>query len=677
MHSSAEPGRLQAVLPTLAATAVVAVPLAVLLWLSGVVSPAAAFGAMALFVLVAMQAGSLLLRAAHADDMPVAAAWVLGLFATAIAVYALAEWVRLTAAGAFAVWALLVAVASAAFWQRRSLAQRLETKELAALLLCGAVTLMWCWDSAEAPRILARDGRLPVWMEFFIYGGTISQLGDPLALGRGSIELADFPPVLYHYASYALPAVFAAPLDLPGLPLATSVWLPLGFFTMCAGAYVLGAALAKPAGGVAAVAALALLPDAASYGLRNGLFSYHWNMLVAPGAPYAIGFCLLSIALLQRWLHAGELRPLLVGAVLAAGTAIVRLHVFALAFPVLLATAAMSTQWVRRRKTASFALAVTLFTGFVAWFYTAVPYAVPALEQSLYAVHNFYEPTAYKGWYDRVLLELGPALGVPVGVLLVYAASLGALLVAYPVSVWLTHRSRGLAAIDVVPAAFLAWYLILMMTAPVPQHGDATELTHRPFVVLYAVIAVWTAAGFVSWMTARSDRAARRAWPTLLLLSGLALPVLWPHADVLGKLPRFLWGLKYSIYTVEEGLAPAADYLRAHSRPGDIFAAQPVTLDRVPMDVATELGALTGMPAYLGRPFIHALRGGRREQTVRERYAALRRLAGEDSAGAAAQRLRELGIQWYVVVGEQGPRWDPGRSRAAFSAGKIAVYSSR
>jgi hypothetical protein len=677
MHWAAESRSLPVGSGTLAATLVLAPPLAGLLWLSGAVSIHAAVGAMTLFVFVVMLAGFLLLRFADAGDMPAAAAWVLGTFATAIAVYTLVECFQLTAAVAFAVWMAFVLGSSVVYREHASSPRRLDAKELAGLLLCGAATLMWCWDTAEAPQILTREGRLAAWIDFFIHGGIISQFGDPRAVGRGSFDLADFPAPLYHYASDVLPAVFAGPLDLPGLPLSTSVWLPLGFLTMCAGAYALGAALARPAGGVAAVAALTLLPDASSYGLRNGLFSYHWNILCTPGSSYAVGCCLLSIALLQRWSQEGKLRPLLASAFLVGGTALVRVQVFALAFPALLASAAMATRPVQRNKLASFAIAITAFALFVAGFYTTVPYAVPALELSLDGVHSLVEPTAYTGWYRQLLQSYGPGAAVPVGLLLVYAASLGALAVFYPVSVWLTHRSRGLGAIDLVPGAFLACYLLLWITAPVSQHGDPTELTQRPFVVLYAVIAVWTAAGFVNWMAAQGDRAARRAWLALLLLSGLALPVLWPQTGTLGKLPRFRWGLEYSNYRVEEGLTQAANFLRARSRPGHVFAAQEVKLDWVATDIATELVSLTGMPAYLGRPFIHLSRGGRREQAVRERYAALKRVAGEENAAAAARRLRELGIQWYVVADGAGPRWDPERRRAVFVDRMVAVYATQ
>src|SRR5712664_3167617 len=152
MHSAAEPRSLPVGSGTLAATLVLAPALAGLLWLSGTVPLPVAFGAMTLFVFVVMLAGFLLLRAADAGDMPAAAAWVLGTFATAMAVYALVEWFQLTAAVAFAVWMVFVLGSSVVYGEHASSPRRLDAKELAGLLLCGAATLMWCWDTAEAPQ---------------------------------------------------------------------------------------------------------------------------------------------------------------------------------------------------------------------------------------------------------------------------------------------------------------------------------------------------------------------------------------------------------------------------------------------------------------------------------------------------------------------------------------------
>ena len=133
MHWAAESRSLPVGSGTLAATLVLAPPLASLLWLSGTVALPVAFGAMTLFVFVVMSAGFLLLRAAHAADMPAPAAWVLGIFATAIAVYAMVASFQLLAASAFAIWAVLLLGLGVFFRERASGARRMRGNELLGL----------------------------------------------------------------------------------------------------------------------------------------------------------------------------------------------------------------------------------------------------------------------------------------------------------------------------------------------------------------------------------------------------------------------------------------------------------------------------------------------------------------------------------------------------------------
>src|SRR5207344_1616573 len=176
---------------------------------------------------------------------------------------------QILAATAFAVWATVVLGASLVLRAPAPATAAPPRGDLVALLLCSAATLGWCHELAAVPGIFATEGVLYTWTDQFIHGTVISQYGDPRAAGHQAIELAGLARPSYHYASYMLPAALAWPLDLPGLPLATSLWTPLGFFTLCAGVYSLGHALAGRAGGVAALAALTLVPDPASYGVYN------------------------------------------------------------------------------------------------------------------------------------------------------------------------------------------------------------------------------------------------------------------------------------------------------------------------------------------------------------------------------------------------------------------------
>lgn len=657
--------------PALAATLVLAPPLAALFWLSGAVSPLAALAAMALLAYVVLSAGFLLLRLARAEDMPAPAAWVLGIFATAISMYTLAICFDLLAASAFAVWALLVLCVGALMRRSAPAPRRLQRSELVALLLCVLGTVFWCWELAEVPRILWRDGVLTTWVDQFIHGSGISQFGDPRAAARQSILLADVPGMPYHYASYMLPAALAWPLDLPGLTLAMSVWVPLGFLTVCAGAYALGATLAGPAGGVAALGALTLLPDAASYGLHNRLFGYYWYVLAVPTASYAVGVALLAIAFLGRWTAARDARALAASAALVAGLALIRMHIFAPLVPAWLACAALAARLVRRRALLFAAAGLALFGLFVWGFYRAFPDAPHALGIFLEYTHTRQQPTAYRGLYAGLMYLYGAPVAVPVGVLLVIASTLGIFGIFYPLSVLLVRRTRRLELIELVPLALLVSYVLLILTAPIPPHGDSTEFTQRPFVLVYAVFAVWTAAGFSGWLAMHGGLRRRRVWLPLLIAAALA--VTWVLHSTVGD---WRWA---QTYTVAEGLPQAATYVRSRSQPGDLLAAQGLSPALENTDLAVQMVGMTGVPAYLARPFIYISGGGPRAQTAHQRYVALRALERQTSAEAALARLRALGIRWYVVAqrDRRGPLWDPERRRAVFVDRMVAVYSTQ
>ena len=657
---------------TVATTLILALPLSVLLWLSGLVPLPLALGSVTLVTFFVTFSGFLALRALRLADLPASAAWVAGLFASALAVYALVAWLHLLALHAFALWAGALAICAIVFPERGPLSPRLDRKEMSALALCGLVTVMWCRGIAQAPALLERDNVLYAWVDYFVHGAIISQFGDPLAQ-RGSVFLADVPPLLYHYATYMFPAALAGLLGQPGLPLATSLWLPMGVLTMCAGAYALGAGLAGPAAGLASLAVLALLPDASTYGLRNGFLSFHFHMLVTPGAGYVIGIFLASAALLLRWAPGASPRPLLASAALALGALWFRVHVFAIGFPAWLATAALATRAVRARLLLFAAGAFLAFLLFVIAFYAATDSDF-ALTIFLDVLHDRQEPTAYDGVYWALLTEHGQLPAALVGIALVYLASLGAFVVLYPLAVWLAHRARGFQAIDLFPAFLIVAYLAMMLTAPIDKHRDSTEFTVRPFVLVYAAVAVWTVCLLCRAVALRWPQRTRQAWPLLLGASLLGVALAW-HATPAMGLHKFDWGWSFYPQRIDAGLTQAARYLREHGRPGQVFAMQGLELKWAATDPAVQLISLSGMPAYLSYISAHTIEAPAREKIALERYAQLARLERSPSAAAALQELRRLGIAWYVVIGWSGPPWDPARRETRFLQHNVAIYA--
>jgi hypothetical protein len=477
-----------------------------------------------------------------------------------------------------------------------------------------------------------------------------------------------------------IPASLAVPLDQPGLPLATSVWLPIGFLSLAGAAYALGNSLAGAAGGVAALAMLFLFPDASNYGMRNGIFGFHWNLLTLPGSTFALGSALLAVVFLHRWTATRAKTAIAASALLVAATFALRVHVFVLLLPAWLAAVAVASQWVQRRRRVAWTIgalcalaAASLYrlgaeTPSLGWWQDG-----PVLERFLYYVHPFQEPTAYSGLYRSIETTYGKGIGFTVGVLLVFPACLGAFALLYPIAIFLQRKRIQLRGVDTFPLALLASYIAVMVFAPAPNE-DSTELTQRPFVLLYAVVVIWTAALLVRSLSARGEHGPTRIWQTLTLVAGFALPMIWIGAAEMAR-TKPAWANRLAPRYVERGLIEVAAFVRARSRPGDTMATLGATAKyAASSDASTVLVSLTGTPLLVGHPLFYSFEGGPRWELASGRYAALKKIASEHDAGVALSRLRALGLRWYVVTDPGAPLWDPARTKAVYVSGDVALY---
>jgi hypothetical protein len=138
--------------------------------------------------------------------------------------------------------------------------------------------------------------------------------------------------------------------------------------------------------------------------------------------------------------------------------------------------------------------------------------------------------------------------------------------------------------------------------------------------------------------------------------------------------PKFRWGENDAAARVAPGVVEAAAFLRRHAVPGDRFALAGMTAAYAPFDLSTQLCALSGVPAYLSRPYFEMNKDAPRRAVAAARLAALQEIERLGDYGAAVQALRSLKVQWYVVAGDEGPRWDPARASAAFKSGTVALY---
>ncbi|MGH8746292.1 MAG: hypothetical protein ACREUK_07365 [Burkholderiales bacterium] len=661
-----------------------------LLLRSGIDSYAAVAVATAAIAYIVMTAGRLLLAAAG-ERRPDPSVWfVLGLLATCLAVYALTAVLRVTAAVGFGAVAALVVGLRLALHRRIAAARRDVSaagwRSLAGFALCAAFTYAWCRVPSEAYEVVRNQGVLPVWSDFFFHGALISQFGDPRALGHGSIFFAGVAPTFYHFGSYGVAAALAGMLDQPGLPLSLAAWLPLGFLAMAAGAFALGERLAGAAGGVAALAAIAILPDASNYGLRNGFFSFHWMVITTAGATYALGAAFVSLVFLDRWASERARAALLASALLAVLSALFRVQIFLLYFPAWMAAAAIcSVRQPKRRRYVTGLMLAGLAAGAVVCFVTISNLSAsnpgvwrfqgPALSKFLTDVHTGQEPTAYTGLYPYLESLGSPAFALTAGIALAVVAALGAFVVLFPAAMLLAHNKGVLRPIDVTCGLLFFCWLLIMLFAPVPFNGDVTDLIHRPFVLLYAAVAIWTLCLVLRLLALRIDLTTK-VWPVLVLGTVLALPPIISGAAGMMH-PKFRWGERYVATRIPPGLVDAAAFMRAHAGHGDVFGVAGLRAVYATFDLSMEVCALSGMPAYLSRPYIEMLKGVGRKRLAASRLAALQAVDAAPDYGAAMRLLRAIDVRWYVVMDGKGPRWDPARTRAAFAAGSVALYAAQ
>ena len=120
-------------------------------------------------------------------------------------------------------------------------------------------------------------------------------------LGLSSFLLAGQPLVFYHYAAYMLPAAAAGVVSLPPWGLAASLLLPYGVLLMSLAVYAFARMQLGTATATIAPVALLLLPDASTYGLRNGFFGFHWLLFTAPGSGYGLAAAFTALTLMAIW----------------------------------------------------------------------------------------------------------------------------------------------------------------------------------------------------------------------------------------------------------------------------------------------------------------------------------------------------------------------------------------
>lgn len=572
----------------------------------------------------------------------------------------------------FLVWGCIVTAIALSVRVRERETSITAWAHLGLLLMCCGITLAWSWRASSVVETMRATGRFFAWSDYFIHAGEIASFMGSLAFGRGPISLVDAPGYLYHFGSYALPAVVADLTGATPLGAALSSWLSLSFLLLFAGTALLGAVLGGVPVAIVALALVAAAPDASLYGLKNGFFGFHWLLVTSPGSGYAIGLGTAALALVVLWTRDRKPGLLAASAMLVAAAFMFRIHIFALLVPVWAAAVLLATAPIHRVFAVSALTSVALAVLSIPLFLLGCPLCEslhydPAVNTYLQIVHSNSTAISQPGWLHR-LVESGPAGGI----LLLLFAAFGipiCIYTAYLVGVALGRRCD---AVAMIPALFIVAFVGVTVFAPVPWHGDVTDLKQRGFVVVYDVLAIWTAlalVGIARWL--QMPRLAAQPILGLIAAAAVACPAIF--ADALAG-PHLAWAGALYGTSVDLGLVSVADYIRHNERRGDVFAMDKTDPQEVLTDDATRLSSLTGMPAFVSRAGILSDRSPTYARIIRERTKALADVNSEKDVIGATTRLNGLGVRWFLVGGGRKPMWDPDGRFASFRAGSWLVY---
>jgi len=537
---------------------------------------------------------------------------------------------------------------------------------------------LWCQDSL---RPVSEQGNLVVfkpWIDGFYHAVHIRIFG--ASHGASTIEdfrMAGVIARLYHYGVYLTPAFIKQASGLPSYAVFAGMLAPMGVFFTGLGAYALVGSFWGRWPGLAACVALLVLPDGVEQGMRDTFMSYHWLTQISPSASYGLALVAVAWLFVMLGCKQGSRLQLLAGWLVAGILVVYKLHFFIasalllwLVPPLFFRTGPSASEPGRLglRQRALWAVCAAALYLVTIVFVQKVP-GVPLIRfdgscvgKILGLVNSFTPPGRL-----RVFLSDHIGTGSPMwsnllfGVPFVLLAALGLFApLLLILAVGLRKRSFPLFVLFplLVVANFLAMFFGLALD---PSRSTPDELPHRPIVVMYFVVVAWVggAAGLSLLESRRLGRIARPAMVGLAVL-GMAVPAF------LGSGVQKMWAMRmFSPVRAPIGLYRAAEYMRGHSEPREVF--QDSQFDRTYL-----VAALSERQAYVARtmtkmPFRH--------EQVEERIAAVEQFMELRDAAAVVATAGRLGFRWFLLNPGDEVRWPEEMvNRPAFELAGYRLY---
>lgn len=668
--------------PRLAFFAVIAGFIDVLLIFAGAKHSAQAMLAPFIGVFVVTVLGEWLLALAGlAVTAALPAAFVTGAAAMMVAMLAVSCLLNVTAQTAFFFCALPMVLIYLAYPAARRAIKSVSSRDIPSTLLLAALIGYFCRDIAAFFPSAAAGGALPVWTDYYVHGIVIASFGDPLAIKLGNILLAHVPRPFYHYGSFMLPAAMLPVSGLPGLALALAMLLPLGLLIGVLGLYTLLAQISSRAVSLFVVLCIACLPDASCYWMQNGFYGFRWLLYTAPGSGYALGVAAMAGACLLHGLRTNKQASNALGLFLLLSLFMIRLHFFVLLAPAFAGTWLLG-QWriAPRKKTlwvcTCFVLVFITSIGLLAW----QPGLRATLQPLQYAESALsFGPADYLQFFHHAETSMPLAIPLALLVVMLLVATLGAFLIGLPLVTAVWARTGHWEDFDWLPWLLCAAYSLLILLAPTGLNTDASELKHRHFILLYAIVGAWSVTRITQWISQFAVRGRRVEYVLWSASAAMLVLTIALGRDVNPGKPSFIhmpWANGFFGVPVAPGIVQAGAYIRVHSERGDLMIMSGEAMRGYIQSRQTELISFADVATYLGRTELLEKQGGSASALAGRRAAEVNSVVTATAWATACHRLNQMGVRWYVENQPGLPNWDPLHSAAVFGAGEFAIYDA-
>ena len=540
--------------------------------------------------------------------------------------------------------------------------------------LLFALVAFWSADLARTLPILKTTYNLNAWTDYYIHATEISQLGSVFSGGRGSILLVGESIPFYHYAFLGVSSILAGFVEIPPLGLATAFLTPYGIFILVCGAYIWGTLLVSRTTGILCALLVLFLPDASTYGFRNGFFSFHWLLVTSPGTGYAVGIVLTTCSLLYIS-HVDKERS---ASFLAIATLITvpffRIHVFFLFLPSIMATIIFENESFKHYRHGIIFTVIGLTT-----ISMLILLLIPSAQQSwldyshvgdfLRFIHLDQDPTGYFDIAKWITTHISPFIAMVLGIVFVPVLALGALILVYPVVSVVCNTRSGPSYLHRLPLFLIISFIAMILITPSIPSGDVTDLKHRSFPLLYVVFLLWSIVSIGRFFLERL-----KSYDAFL---NLVLPALMVGAVGISFIsttppwfPIFAWGRTFYGSSVEKDLVSAALFVRARRGPTDIVALLPTEPKSALSDRGTIFASLADTPIFLARYPIQQLHGKRRALIADERMKLLNAIDLNNHSCGSFRMLARYGITWLVTYDISKPVGFP----ESFKSNHVSVY---